>query len=516
MCPRALIKMAFSPESPSLLSIAGANKSYSGVPVLIDAALDLLAGEVHALMGENGAGKSTLIKLLAGVTSPDSIRITMRGQPVTIHHSQAAFDLGLRFIHQELNIIPHLSVAENIFLSRPYPTRVGLFVNWRKLNQQARRVLNQLGVEHIDTRQLMARLSPGDQMLVSIARAFVEDETRPASIYVMDEPTAALSGQDSAILFRVIDSLKQRGSAILYVSHRMDEVFKIADRITVMRDGRVVDTHPAESVEPADIIRMMTGRELKNIYPQREIPYGNRVLLEARGLRTAKINDITFELREGQILGVAGLNGSGRSELLRALMGADRILDGEIVLDGLAVRRLSPTTAWQRGIAYVPEERRSQGLVISRSIGNNITLPQLRHLSYAGTLLNHRAEYQTSRKLGDSVRLKSKSPAQTIRQLSGGNQQKVVFARAMTRPPKVMLLDEPTRGVDVGAKADIYTLIRQISAAGTGIIMVSSDLPELLGLSDRIIIMRSGRLADQIPAEGLTEESLLTRCYDAR
>jgi ABC-type sugar transport system ATPase subunit len=503
-------------SSQNLLHITGANKSYSGVPVLIDAAIDLRAGEVHALMGENGAGKSTLIKLLAGFVSADSIRITMRGQPVTIHHPQAAFDLGLRFIHQELNIIPHLSVAENVFLSRPYPTHAGLLVNWSRLNQQARQVLDHLGVSHVDTRQLMARLSPGDQMLVSIARAFADGESRQSSIYVMDEPTASLSGNETAKLFGVIENLKQSGCAILYVSHRMDEVFKIADRITVMRDGRVVGTHPVESVEPPDVIRMMTGRSLHQVYPPRESSHGSRILLEARGLQTAAIRDVTFELHEGEILGVAGLNGSGRTELLRALMGADRILDGEIVLDGLAVRGLSLTSAWQRGIANVPEERRSQGLVISRSVGNNITLPQLRHLSRVGILLNHSVEYRTSHKLGESVRLKAKSPSQTVRQLSGGNQQKVVFARALARPPRVLLLDEPTRGVDIGAKADIYALIRQISAAGTGIIMVSSDLPELLGLSDRILIMRSGRLADQIPAEGLTEESLLTRCYGAR
>jgi ABC-type sugar transport system ATPase subunit len=507
--------MASTSLSPTLLSITGANKSYSGVSVLVDAALDLRAGEVHALMGENGAGKSTLIKLLAGVVHADAIQISIRGQPVTVHHAQAAFDLGLRFIHQELNIVPQLSVAENIFLSHPYPTHAGFLVRWRKLNQQARQVLGQLGVDHIDTQQLMARLSPGDQMLVSIARAFMDDETRQASIYVMDEPTASLSGEETVMLFRVIESLKRRGSAILYVSHRMDEIFKIADRITIMRDGRVVDTRAVETVEPADIIRMMTGRALQQTYPPREMDYGSRILLEARGLRTAAVSDVTFELLEGQILGVAGLNGSGRTELLRALMGADRILDGEIVLDGLAVRGLSPKSAWQHGITYVPEERRSQGLVLSRSVSNNITLPQLRHLSRAGILLHHGIEYQASQKVGDSVRLKAKSPAQTVRQLSGGNQQKVVFARALTRLPRVMLLDEPTRGVDVGAKADIYALIRQISAAGTGIIMVSSDLPELLGLSDRILVMRAGRMADQIAAEGLTEESLLTLCYGA-
>jgi ribose transport system ATP-binding protein len=508
--------MIVSSDSPSLLTVTSANKTYNGIPALIDASLDLRAGEVHALMGENGAGKSTLIKILAGVLQPDSIQIHVGGRAATIHHAHAAFDLGLRFIHQELNIVPQLSVAENVFLSQRYPTFGGVLVNWNKLNERARSVLGQLGVNHISPRQQMARLSPGDQMLVSIARAFVGDEAggqSAASIYVMDEPTAALSGQETAMLFNVIDGLRKRGCAVLYVSHRLDEIFKIADRVTIMRDGRMVDTTLTRDVTPADLIRMMTGRALQQVYPVREIPHAERVMLDVRDVATAVVRDVTFQLKEGEILGVAGLNGAGRTELLRALMGADRVTNGQATLDNDALGHLSPTNAWNKGIAFLPEERRSQGLVMSRSISNNVTLPQLRHFSRGGIFLDHRSEHQTALSTGDSVRLKSNSPAQTVRQLSGGNQQKVVFAKALARPTRLLLLDEPTRGVDVGAKADIYALIRQISAKGTGIIMVSSDLPELIGLTDRILIMRGGCLVDTITTASLTEEKLLALCY---
>ncbi|MEO8608367.1 MAG: sugar ABC transporter ATP-binding protein [Chloroflexota bacterium] len=503
-------------DSPSLLTVISANKTYSGIPALIDASLDLRAGEVHALMGENGAGKSTLIKILAGVLQPDSIQINRGARSVVIRHAHDAFDLGLRFIHQELNIVPHLSVAENIFLSQPYPTRAGVFVNWKALNERARSVLAHLGVSHISPNRQMARLSPGDQMLVSIARAFMGNEAggeSPASVYVMDEPTASLSGQETAMLFNVIDGLRGRGCAVLYVSHRLDEIFKIADWVTVMRDGRVVDSKPIHNVTPADLIRMMTGRALEQVYPIRETPYGERILLDVRDLASDFIREVTFQLKEGEILGIAGLNGAGRTEVLRALMGADRLRAGQATLDGQSLGHLSATAAWNKGIAFLPEERRSQGLVMSRSISNNVTLPQLRYFSRGALFLDHNRERQTALSMGESVRLKSNGPAQTVRQLSGGNQQKVVFAKALARPPRLLLLDEPTRGVDVGAKADIYALIRQISAKGAGIIMVSSDLPELIGLTDRILIMRGGSLVDMVPTAGLTEEKLLALCY---
>lgn len=510
-----------SPASPvPLLEISGANKAYHGIPALIDVSLQLRGGEVHALIGENGAGKSTLIKLLAGVLPADSIDIRVRGEPARFREALDAFGAGLRFIHQELNVVPTLSVAENIFLGQPYPSRMGMFVRWTQLSRQARAVLTRLGVEHISPRQTMARLSPGDQMLVKIASAFAREEIASNTdseprIYVMDEPTAALTAQEASLLFEVIYRLREQGSAVLYVTHRLDEIFRIADRVTVLRDGRVVATSSVEDVAAADLIRQMTGRDLQETYPGREpgTAVGERVLLDVQELTTHSVKGISFQLRAGEILGIAGLKSSGRTELLRALMRVDRAVGGTIGLDSVPMYARSPAGSWKQGLAYVPEERRSQGLILTRSVSDNITLPHLAELSRHGMWLNHRLEQKTSESLGTSVRLKAARVRQIIRQLSGGNQQKTLFARALAGSPRVLLLDEPTRGVDVGAKSDIFALIRQISASGTGIVMVSSDLPELLGLCDRILIMRKGCLVETVSANGLTEEQLLALCY---
>ncbi|MFN8531622.1 MAG: sugar ABC transporter ATP-binding protein [Anaerolineae bacterium] len=487
------------------------------MPALIDAELDLRAGEVHALMGENGAGKSTLIKVLAGVVTPDRADIEIGGRSAAITSPQSAHHHGLRFIHQELQVIRQVSAAENIFLGQPYPTRWGFQVRWRQLYQQAEHVLTQLGIDHIDPRRTMGHFGPGDQMLINIAHAFVGDdlshESQRALIYVMDEPTASLTGSETAQLFRVIERLRERGCAVLYVSHRLDEIFAIAQRVTVMRDGRVVDTSDIQTLKPADLILKMTGRDFSQIYPPRIAPPADAVLLQAQSISTRSIHEATFQVRAGEILGIAGLNGSGRTELLRALMGLDTLKSGMLTLDGVPMNRLSPSEAWRRLVAYVPEERRSQGLILSRSVADNITLPQLRHLSVGGWLLAHRRERDTARTLGESVQLKTRGPRQTVRELSGGNQQKVVFGRALVRPPRVLLLDEPTRGVDVGAKVDLYHLIREISGRGTAILLVSSDLPELLGMTDRILIMRAGHAAEIVETAGLTQERLLELCY---
>jgi ABC-type sugar transport system ATPase subunit len=506
----------------ALLEIAHASKTYNNIPALIDARFDLQRGEVHALMGENGAGKSTLIKLLAGVVAPDAMDVRVHGMPITIGHPADAFRAGLRFIHQELNIVPQLSVAENIFLSQRYPRWGGVFVDWARLHKEAEAVLTHLGVTHIHPTMIMARLSAGDQMLVKIAAAFagnkVEGSEREhkgdnASIYVMDEPTAALTSEEASRLFAVIAQLKQRGCAVLYVTHRMDEVFAISDRITVMRDGRMVATTPTVETTPAALIRQMTGRDLQHVYPPRMESISEMTLLEVKRLRTAHIREVSFSLKAGEIVGIAGLTGSGRSELVQALIGADRVMGGEVRLDGQRLRHRDPAGGWGQGLAYVPEERRSQGLILTRSIGNNVTLPHLSYFSHLRMFLNSGHENSLTALLGDSVRLKSQGARQVVRELSGGNQQKVVFARAMARSPRVLLLDEPTRGVDVGAKFDIYTLIREASAKGIGILMISSELPELIGLCDRLLIMRRGTLAARVPAQGLSEADLLALCY---
>ncbi|MCA9905717.1 MAG: sugar ABC transporter ATP-binding protein, partial [Anaerolineae bacterium] len=348
-----------------LLSVRHANKHYGGTPVLVDAALDLLPGEVHALMGENGAGKSTLIKILAGVVSPDRAEIALHSQAVNIANPQMAFDLGLRFIHQELAVVPQLSVAENLFLSHHYPRRAGFLVDWRQLNQSARAVLDQLGIAHIDPRTRMARLGTGDQMLVKIASAFVAGDRKTPAVYIMDEPTAALTSKEVTRLFGVIRKLKLQGCAVLYVSHRMEEIFQIADRVTVMRDGRMVGSALTKETSSEKLIRLMTGRELSQTFPVRETPVSTAVVLAVRDLATDYVREVNFDLRAGEILGLAGLAGAGCTELLRALVGADPLRAGEIRLDGETRTDLTPVSAWERGFAYVPEERRSQGLILS-------------------------------------------------------------------------------------------------------------------------------------------------------
>ncbi len=497
----------------SLLSLRHASKTYGETPVLIDAALDLLPGRVHALMGENGAGKSTLIKILAGVVAPDRATILVHGQPVTIDTPQAAFDAGLRFIHQELNVVPQLSVAENLFIGQPYPRRAGVLVDWRRLADEARAGLARLGITHIDPRIAMARLSMGDQMLVRIASAFLNIGSQSASIYVMDEPTAALTSDESLRLFAAVAQLKAQGAAILYVSHRMEEVFQICDVVTVMRDGRVVATAPIGEVDQQDLIRLMTGRDLTHAYPPRTQAADSAVRLRVRDFATAHVHHADLDVRAGEIVGVAGLAGSGRTELLRALAGADRILAGSVVLDEETALGRGLTWAWRQGVAYIPEERRAQGLILSRSIRDNVTLPHLSAISRGGLLLDPPREARESKTLGESVRLKARGVAQTTRELSGGNQQKILFARGMARMPRLLLLDEPTRGVDVGAKYDIYTLIRQMSADGVSVIMVSSDLGELIGLCDRVLVMRDRRQTTIVESAGLTQHDLLSLCY---
>jgi len=508
-----------------LLSIRGASKTYAGSPALIDAELDLLPGDVHGLMGENGAGKSTLIKILAGIVMPDRAQIIVRGQSVNIHNPADSFAAGLRFIHQELAVVPSLSVAENIFLGHPTPRRAVFLIDWRRLNAEARAALEVLGITHIDPRIGIGQLSIGDQMLVKIAAAFLDakdSKAHTARIIIMDEPTAALTDDESARLFNVIRALRDQGGAVLYVSHRMDEIFDLCNRVTVMRDGRVMASLPIQETNPTDLIARMTGRQLDALYPPKENRIDDsRVVLAAENLTTARIADVTFTLRAGEIIGAAGLMGAGKSELLRALVGADRMLSGAIYLDRQRIKRGSLARSWRAGMAYIPEERRTQGLILSRSIRDNITLPHLGTMSRGGVFVNRLREQLAAERLGAAVRLKARAPSQVIRELSGGNQQKALFARVLAaerqemsgKGLRVILLDEPTRGVDIGAKADIYLLLREMAARGIGIVMASSDLGELIGVCDRVIVVRAGHQVDILDSTNLTQERLLTACY---
>ncbi len=494
----------------ALLALSGLAKAYGGVPALRHASLELRAGEVHALMGENGAGKSTLIKILAGAVTPDAGEIRLDGRPVAIASPAGANALGIRFIHQELNIVPQLSVAENLFLSRAMPRRFGGFVDWRRLYARAAQALAELGITGIDPRTAMARLSSGDRMLVKIASAFFDDGGAPARIHVMDEPTAALSGAECERLFAIIAALKQKGCGILFVSHRMDEVMRICDRVTVLRDGENRASLETSATSRAEIIELMTGRAVIEDHSARPRARG-KVALSLRGFGDDFLRDITFSLHEGEVLGLAGLQGSGQGRLLKLLTGGPH--DGVALLGGKRLHAREPADAWSARIAYVPRERRAEGLVLSQSIIENATLPHLGRFRRFGAFLDARREAADVGAIARRVRLKSAGLRQPAWQLSGGNQQKVVFARAMMGSPALVLLDEPTRGVDVGAKFDIHELLRELSASGAAVLLASSDFPELLALSDRIAVMRQGRIARIVDADGMTPHGLLALCY---
>lgn len=492
------------------LSLRGLVKTYGTARALNGAALDVAHGEVHALMGENGAGKSTLIRILAGLERADKGVITLDGVPLRLASPAEAAEAGFRFLHQELQVLPGQSVAENMHIARPYPTRFGL-VNWRALRIASESALAQLGAGHISARGGMGALGPGDQMLVRIAATLLGEGGPAPWLYVMDEPTAALTGAEAERLFAAISALKARGASVLYVSHRMEEVLRLADRVTVLRDGAHVSTHARAETGQDRIIHDMTGRDFSDLYPPRG-GGGARgaVRLKVRDLSAGILSGVGFDLAVGEVLGFAGLSGSGRNALLRALIGA-LPRRGTVSLDGMSLGA-SPAEAWSQGMAYVPRERRAEGVMLARPLAETVVLPHLSALSVAGFVRRHR-EARVVTRLGTEVRLKAQSPRQPCAELSGGNQQKVLFARALAGNPRVLLLDEPTRGVDVGAKFDIYALIRSLAAKGVSVIVVSSDLPELIGLSDRIGILQSGRLAGVVPAEGMTEANLLARCY---
>ncbi len=494
------------------LLIRNVSKSFSGAMALSSVNLDLAPGRIHALMGENGAGKSTLIKILAGVQRADTLELYRNEEAVPLTNAGDAKNAGFRFIHQELNIVPHLSVAENILLGWSYPKKFGLAINWSRLKQQAEAALQRLGVDHIDVTQQAARLSTGDQMLMKIAGSLVSLDGAQAQLYVLDEPTAALSEDESEKLFDVLAQLKAAGVAILYVSHRMNEVLRICDDVTVLRDGKAVFSSPVAKTGRQEIIFAMTGRPLDEAYPTRRKPVGEIITCSAKAAATRHIRAIDFDLHAGEIIGIAGLTNAGQSEVLRMMMGLAPLVKGEARVCDQPLPA-SPCEAWNRHIAYVPRERRSEGLMLRRNVRDNIVLPHLGAVARAGGLADRNAETATATRLGRAVRLKAASLRQAVYELSGGNQQKVVFARAVGASPALLLLDEPTRGVDVGAKFDIYSLLRSMSDAGCGILLTSSDLPELIGICDRILIMRDGMQAALVETGAMKPSELLAQFY---
>lgn len=491
------------------LTFSNLSKAYGGVPALADVTIQLAAGRVHALMGENGAGKSTLIKLIAGVVKADSMGVAKDGQPVPIRHAQDAQDAGFRFIHQELNIVPQVSVAENILLGRALPRRFGLAVDWTSLRAQAAEALAFLGATHIDVAALAGDLPAGDKMLMKIAAAMVAADDDSAVLYVLDEPTAALTPDESDMLFAVIDHLKTQGAAILYVSHRMDEVLQMCDDVTVLRDGKHVITRDIADTTKDAIIQAMTGRDVKDAYPPACAQVGAAPVVSLRNVATDTLSDVSFDLHAGEILGITGLAEAGQSQLLQMFMGLGAVRAGDARFDNADLPE-SPSQAWARGVAYVPRERRAQSLCLDMSIRANVVLP---HLDRYGMRAKPGRETVDATSVAAKVRLKMNGPDQPVGQLSGGNQQKVVFARALMGNPKLLLLDDPTRGVDVGAKYDIYTLVRALSAQGCAVILTSTDLPEVLGMCDRILVLQNGRQSHLLDRGDMSSADLLSHFY---
>jgi ABC-type sugar transport system ATPase subunit len=480
------------------LSLSGVTKAYGPTLALRGVALDLRGGEVHALMGENGAGKSTLIRILAGLERADAGEVSLDGTALRLTGPEDATAAGFRFLHQEVQVVPGLSVAENMHLAHPIPQRWGL-VDWPALRRASAAALADLGIGNINVRATMADLGPGDRMLARIAATLIAGPGPEPWLYVLDEPTAALSHAEAERLFAVIGRLVGRGAAVLYVSHRMDEVMRLAHRVTVLRDGVNVSTLDRAALDRDRIIRDMTGRAVDALFPGRAERLGS-VVLDGLGLK----------VRAGEVVGLAGLAGAGRNAMLKALIGAAP-RSGPVLLDGVPVPA-RPDAAWAAGIAYVPRDRRAEGVMLGEGLGRTVSLPHLARLTVGG-LLQHRSEARMVAEMSTSVRLKARGAAQPVAELSGGNQQKVLFARALAGKPRVLLLDEPTRGVDVGAKADIYAIVRRLAEAGAAVVVASSDLAELIGLSDRIVLVRDGRTGAELAADGLSEAALLAAIY---
>jgi ribose transport system ATP-binding protein len=486
-----------------VLVMRGITKSYPGVKALKGVNFDLLPGEVHALVGENGAGKSTLMKVLAGAEPRDGGELIVQGLNVDSLSPGRAQELGIAIIYQEFNLVPYLSIAENIFLGREPKGAVPGFVNYRDMNGQAEDLLRRLKVD-LEPRREVASLAVADQQMVEIAKALSQE----ARIIVMDEPSAALTGHELEALFDLIRTLRDEGRSIVYISHRLEEVFAIADRITVMRDGEEVSTRPASEVTRDSLIRDMVGREMTETFPTRKADIGEP-MLEVKGLsRAGVLKDINLTVRKGEIVGLAGLVGAGRTELARCIFGADRCDTGEIVLEGKTVRIHCPKDAIAHGIGLVTEDRKQQGLVLGMAVRENTTLSNLQCLSSLG-FVNGGRERAVAAKYIKDLAIKTPSAEQTVRNLSGGNQQKVVLAKWLFTESKLLIFDEPTRGIDVGAKYEIYLLMHELAAKGNGILMISSELPEVLGMSDRVVVMHEGRIGGELPREKATSEAVM-------
>jgi ribose transport system ATP-binding protein len=490
-------------SEPNRVEIAGVSKSFRAVEALRDVSFNVRPGEVHALVGENGAGKSTLMNILAGVLRKDKGTIRVDGREVEIPDPRAGRQLGIGIIHQEMALIPDLTVAENIFIGR-LSTRFGL-VDWRELYRRAAELLARTGFPEIDPRAKVASLGSAYRQIVEIAKGLSEN----VRVLILDEPTAVLAPHEVESLFGALRKLREQGVGLVYISHRLDEIFRIADRITVLKDGAVVRTVLPSEVTQEDLISLMIGRTLSALFPPRGHAIGEEVLRVEGLTRGSKVRGVSLAVRAGEIVGIAGLVGSGRTELLRTIFGAEAKDAGTITVAGHALRGGSPSQAVRSGIALVPEGRKEHGVILNLSIRQNITLPAIDRVSGALGIIRQHQEKSVVQALAGRLQIRARSIEADVADLSGGNQQKVVLAKWLGTDCKVLLLDEPTRGVDVGAKAELYHLITGLARDGLAILMVSSEMMEMIGLCDRVAVVSRGAIAGVLEGEGITEENIM-------
>ena len=493
-----------------VIRIEGINKTFPGVQALSNMSIDLYRGEVHAVCGENGAGKSTLMKLITGVYKPDSGTMELNGEPLKVHNPNDAYAKGIAIIFQETSLFPELTILENIFMGHELRRSIGgaawlpAILDYPAMRRKAREIFQRLGLE-VDLNTRVSQLSVALRQMVEIAKALSFD----SKILILDEPTAALTSNEVQTLFETIRKLRAHGVSMLYISHRLDEIFEIADRVTVIRDGEHVRTEEVGRVTRDQLVSWMVGRTLSNLYPKEAVEIGE-VVFEARHIRQERvIDDVSFELRRGEILGVAGLAGAGRTELALALCGLSRPDSGEIFLDGKPARISHYRNAMDLGIYYISEDRQKYGLVIPMTVKENITFPLLGRLAGLLGIINAARERQISGAYIRQLSIKTPGVDFVVNNLSGGNQQKVSVAKALATEPRVLILDEPTRGVDVGAKSEIHRIISGLAKDGKSIIMISSDLPEIMGMADRVIVMKNGAKQGELPRSELSQERIL-------
>jgi len=493
-----------SPAGDYVLEMRNISKAFPGVQALKDVTFKVRRGEVHALVGENGAGKSTLMKILSGAHPRDAGEVLIDGEQVEIADPITAQHLGVSMIYQELNLVPSISVAENIFLGRMPALGGWAHLNWRELNESAAEMLARVNVD-VDPRAVVKRLSVARQQMVEIAKAL----SMRAKIIVMDEPTSALTLAETEVLFDIIRNLKTQGVAVIFITHRLEEIFAVSDRVTVLRDGCHIATLDLEELDQPTIVSMMVGREVSTLFPKVEAEIGD-IVLEVRDLnREGVLEAINLQVREGEIVGLAGLVGAGRTDLAKAIFGITAPDSGEVLIEGQPHAIRSPGEAIDLGLGLVPENRKVEALILARPVRDNITIAIIKLLSWLGFSIRHREEDHLVDDYIARLDVKTPGPLQLVRNLSGGNQQKTIIARWLAARPKVLIMDEPTRGIDVGAKAEIHALMGKLAQEGVGILMISSELPEILGVSDRVVVMHEGRITGEFTREEVTQELIM-------